>query len=200
MRVIGATALVALSLPLLAGCGDDEGGESDGGPASAPSFEAELPSGWSEGGDEALETATNAATLGAASTLGVDPGELNIEAEAVWLDDGSEGAFTTNVNVLAEEIPPELGEDNYVDASLGTVDALPEVSDFKELDPVEIDGDPAEQVVYEAAPSGATLRFRSIALVHDGEGFNITLTAAAEAFDAASAELDDIVASWQWTD
>lgn len=198
-------ALAAVCVLAIAGCGgdDDEGSEepaAEGGPVSAASFDAEIPSGWSEGEDAALEAATNTATLGAASTLGVDAEELNIEAQAVWLDEESEGDFQTNINVLAEDIPPELGEDDYVAASLATVNALPGIEDFEELDPTEVDGDAAEQIAYTAAPSGAALRFRSIALVHEGRGYNITLTAAEDAFDDASAELDDVVASWQWTD
>jgi hypothetical protein len=190
-----AAALAALSFALLAGCG-----EKEGGPVSAESFDAELPSGWTEGDDDDLETATQAAVQGAASILGVDPDELNLEAQAVWLDSEAEGDDNTNINVLAEEIPPDVGEDGYIEASLGTIDELPGVEDFEELGDTEVDGDTGEGIAYTAAPSGAALRFRAVAVVHDGEGFNITLTAAEDEFDSASEDLDEILASWQWTD
>jgi hypothetical protein len=192
-----AAALAIFGLLLVAGCGEDEG---EGGPVSAPSFDAVLPAGWTEGDDADVESATNLANQGAAATLGVEEDQLTLEAEAVWFDSEPEWDFTTNINVLAEEIPPSVDVDDYVEISLGTVSQLPGIDDLEELDPTEVDGDRAESIEYSAAPSGQPLMFRAVALVHEGEGFNVTVTASGDEFDAASEDLDEILASWKWTD
>jgi len=190
-----AAALAIAGLLFLAGCGEEEGG-----PVSAPSFDAVLPSGWMEGDEGDVDNATELASQGAAATLGVEEDQLDLEAEAVWFYSESEGDFTTNINVLAEGIPPGVGEDNYVETSLGTVSELPGIADLEELEPTQVDGEEAESIEYSAAPAGQALKFRAVALVHDGTGFNITATASEDQFDKASEDLDEILASWEWTD
>ena len=191
-----AAALAVIGLLFLAGCGDDEG---EGGSVSAPSFDAVLPSGWTEGDDSDVDNATELATQGAATALDISADELNLEAEAVWF--GSEADdFRTNINVLAEEIPPGLDEDKYVEVALGAVTALPGIEDLEDLDPTQVDGEDAESIEYAAAPTGQDLRFRAVALVHNGLGFNITVSASESEFDDASDDLDEILASWEWTD
>ncbi|MDX6586269.1 MAG: hypothetical protein QOI31_742 [Solirubrobacterales bacterium] len=190
-----AAALAVSGLILLAGCGE----EGEGGPVSAPSFDAVLPAGWTEGDDSDVDNATGLATQGAAAALGVPADQLNLEAEAVWFGPESED-FRTNINVLAEEIPPSVGEDQYVETSLGTVSELPGIEGLEDLDPIEVDGDAAESIEYSAAPAGQPLQFRAVALVHEGEGFNITVTGPDDEFDGASEDLDEILASWEWTD
>lgn len=195
MRKRLAASIAVLSLALLAGCG-----EEDGGAVNAPSFDAELPPGWAEGDDDDLELVNEAAVQGAASALGVDASQLNINAEAVWFGE-STGDFTTNINVLAEEIPPAIDQDRYVEISLGAVGQLPGIEDFEEVGVSEVGGEEGETIEYSAAqPSGEPLRFRAIALVRSGQGFNITLTAADDSFDDASEDLNEILGSWQWTD
>ena len=189
-------ALAVLGLLFFAGCGEDE---EEGGPVSAPSFDAVLPEGWTEGDDSDVEKATGLATQGAAAALGVSADQLNLEAEAVWFGPESED-FRTNINVLAEEIPPGLNDNQYVETSFGTVSQIPGIDDLEDLDPTQVDGEEAESLEYSAAPSGQELRFRAVALVHDGLGFNITATASEDQFDKASEDLDEILASWEWAD
>jgi hypothetical protein len=190
-------ALAIAGLLFLPGCGE---GEGDGGPVSAPSFDAVLPSGWTEGDDDDVDQATALASQGAAAALGLSEDQLDLQAEAVWFYSESEGDFTTNINVLAEGIPPSVGEDNYVESSLGTVSELPGIAGLDELEPTPVDGEEAESIEYSAAPSGQPLKFRAVALVHNGTGFNITATASEDQFDNASEDLDEILASWEWTD
>jgi hypothetical protein len=190
-----AAAIAFLALALLAGCGTGEGG-----PVSAPSFDAVLPAGWTEGDDDDLNDATDAAIQGAASSLDVSEDQLHLVAEAVWYDSESGGDFTTNINVLAEEIPPGVDEDQYVEVSLGTVQQVPGIEDFEELGSTEVGGEEAQAIEYSGSPTGIELRFRAVALVHNGQGFNITVTAPGDAFEAASDDLDAILESWEWTD
>ena len=190
-----AGVLVGVAIMAFAGCGED-----DGGPVSAPSFDAVLPSGWSEGDDDDLESIEETAVQGAASAIGVSSDDLVLEAEAVWFDSETGGSFATNVNVLAEELPAGFDEGDYVDASLGNLEGLPGIEDFERGPGPDLGGDKTEEVEYSSSAGTGPVRFRALTVVRGETGFTVTLAAAEEDFGEASADLDEIAASWEWTD
>ncbi|MDQ3759994.1 MAG: DUF1795 domain-containing protein [Actinomycetota bacterium] len=199
LRLRGVLGVVSVLVAIAAtGCGDGEDG--DGGPVTAPSFATELPSGWSEGDDDDLEFTEESAKQGAASALGVSADELSIEAEAVWFGPETEDGFKTNVNVLAEAIPPSLDEAAYIEASLGNLEGIPGVEEFERRAGPDLGGEETEEIEYSSLAQGETLRFRALTLVRDETGFTVTLTASEDAFEEASADLDEITASWEWED
>jgi hypothetical protein len=99
---------------------------------------------------------------------------------------------------VVSEDPGPLDDEAYVDASIESIGRVAGFANLEETGTTEIDGTQAREIEY--AGSTTDLRFRAAVLVHEGTGFNITLTAAANELVAASEEFDEILASWKWTD
>ncbi len=154
---------------------------SEGGPVSAPSFDAVLPEGWTEGDDSDVENATALGDPGRAQRLwgfprtqrepgGPRPSGSGLESEerhfrgrtsTSWPRRSRRASTTTSTGWRHPSGPSAR--------SRGSTTS-------RDLDPTResMERRPSRSS-NRAAPSGQrTFRFRAVALVHDGLGFNIT--------------------------
>lgn len=198
-RIPAALLALVASLALAAsGCGGDDEEGDDGSGVSADAFETELPAGWEEGDEEDRENAQEIALGGVESTLGVDPEQIMFEVQAVWTDGDSEGDFVTNVNVIAEPLPPGLAAEQYVDLSTDLLEQTGQFENVTTEPGPDVDGSDSTAVEYTASQGDETVQLQTLILVRDETGYNITMTAAEDQFDEATADLDEILASWSW--
>jgi hypothetical protein len=191
-------AAALLAAALLTACGDDDD-DDERVSASAPDFSVELPDGWEEQdagtreaiGEQGIEN------LGEQGGL-PENAQFAVDVQAVWSVTEPSEEFTTNVNVFAEGVAP-LTPARYLRVSiqqLGASGLATEVG-TPAAGP-DVDGEPSQEVEYSAAQEGLDLRLRLVTVFHDGNAYNVTLSALPDDFDAASADLDEILASWAW--
>jgi hypothetical protein len=136
-------------------------------------FSVVLPEGWSDGADR---------LSGAALTGYLGP---------------IANGFATNVNVVRE---PVGGMDvaAYYQATLASVRAAVPVTEVSAATSREVDGDEALEYSFKDEQAGRTLRQRQTLVVHDGNGYVITYTALAPAYETSRRDADAIIDSWQW--
>ncbi len=171
MHPSSALALLGVLALLLAGCG---GG--DGGSVSGTGYEVTLAEGWKDGTDK-------------------------VEGSVIRFDlliGKAGGTFNTNVNILRESVPDEVGLGDLRTIYRGQLDAVgaTKITAAKALN---VDDDDGFTYEYDQkSPQGDELHGRQVAVIHKGRAHTITLTALASRFASANDEFDEMLGSWRW--
>ena len=174
-----ALLLVALTLALIAGCGDDDGGDGGGGEsggASGTGYTLDPPEGWRDGTKEAKTGAIN--------------------FDLVLLGERRDD-FTGNVNILREEPPGEASLDDLKEAYRPQLESLG-ATDIQSGPDLEIDGEKALVHDYRIGQQGRKLRGRQVAMPHDGGIYTVTLTSSDGAFEEDARDFQAMLDSWRW--
>jgi hypothetical protein len=185
--------MLALAALAAAGCG---GEEED--PVEGTGYMYSVPDGWEDASDsEAADEASNVIGMRFDSVV-------NGEAE---------DSFAVNVNVLRQRVPGGITDSEYTELNIATLrdpsaaGYPPELAQrIEELDvrglsrprELELDGAGAMTWDYRATQGGQDLRQRQIAVVRDGAGYTITLTALPSQFEDGTEALDEVVETWSW--
>jgi len=199
-RLLAVALALAMAL-LVAGCGDDDDGGSTVSSESA-SYGVDLPDGW----DEASDTEKELAASAAGAVVDDATGGEGVEGIAVtsFLGQGDlADPTTTSIIVVREPIPGGLDFDEFVEISNSNIktlfaDAL--TSEIVEAEPIDIAGEPAPTFDYEATLQGEDFAKRVVFIERDDQAFSLTLSSLPEDAETAAADLDEIAASWEWTD
>jgi len=200
-RLLSVAVAVAMAL-LMAACGGDDGGNSSSVGSESASYEVDLPEGWEEASDAEKEEA--AAFAGA--VVDDATGGEDIEGVAVtslWANGDLNDLSTPNVIVIREPLPAGLDFDEFVETSNKNIEALfgeALTSDIAEGDPIEVAGEPAPAFDYEATFDGVRQAKRVVFISRGDEAFTLTLSSPPEDAEAAATDLDEIMATWEWTD
>lgn len=195
-------ALAIAAALLLAACGDDDDGGSSSVGSESASYEVELPDGWAEASEEDKE---RAASLAGAVVDGATGGE-GIEGVAVtslWVGGEFNDSESPNIIVIREPIPEGLDFDQFVDISnqnIRTLFADSLAGEIVEADPVDVAGEPAPTFDYEASLGGIDQAKRVMFIERGDAAYTLTLSSPPEDAKSAAADLDEIAASWEWTD
>lgn len=200
-RLLAFTLAFALALVLVA-CGDDEdGGTSSVGSESA-TYEVDLPGGWEEASeDEKSEAATLAGAVVDDATGGEEV--EGVAVTSLWANGSLSELATPNIIVIREPIPGGLDFDGFVDISNQNIEALfgeALTSEIIEADPVDVAGEPAPTFDYDASLNGVDQSKRVIFIERGEQAFTLTLSSPPEGAEAAASDLDEIAATWEWTD
>jgi hypothetical protein len=189
----------ALAVLLAAGCGDDDDdGGSFIGSSEAP-YEVTLPDGWIEPGEQHKELI--AQSIGAQIESRTDE-ELDIPGVtlASFWSEGEPSPERPSIIVIQEPVPEGASDEQFVQASIRNAerifgDALTEP--ITPVNGVELEGQELPAFDY-TAKIQVTLAKRVAFALRDGQAYTITLTSPPDAFDGATADLDEILASWTW--
>jgi hypothetical protein len=187
-------ALLALAAVAVAGCGGEDEERVDG-----EGYSYAAPEDW----NDVSEELSDARGL---EFAGVRPDTI-VAGE-------TEDDFATNVNVVADPgLPDDLPSDVFAQANIeglrnpARVNIPPEVADaiealdvreLRRTGAVDLDGEEAVSWEYLSTPAGRDLRLRQIAVVLDGTGYTLTMTALPDRFEEGSDALDEVVESWTW--
>ncbi|HSP60902.1 MAG TPA: hypothetical protein VLO09_07560 [Ornithinimicrobium sp.] len=145
-------------------------------------FEVDLPAGW----EDAVDL--------------VDPGELAADEDPGIVlavkDTQQADDFYTNVVITREEYIS-----NLTSAVEQTAEELAgEDGEYELLEPAEVDGNRAPGYVLTREVDGTAVRQTQRWVSHDGTLYVVTLSAVEGQDEEAGALLDDLLASWSWTD
>lgn len=160
---------------------DDDAATTSAGPAEQVSltaadggFEATLPAGWED-----------------AIGLVDDPG-VQLAGRAPEQVDGffanilvTQEEYVSNLTSAVEEAAEELAGEN---------------GEYELLEPAEVDGNRAPGYTIVREVQGRTLHQTQRWISHDGTLYVVTLSAPEEQADDAAPLLDELLASWTWTD
>lgn len=145
-------------------------------------FEVDVPAGW----EDAMDL--------------VDPGELaEDEAPGIVLalkDTQQADDFYTNIVITREEYISNLTAAVEQTAE----DLAGEDGEYELLEPAEVDGNRAPGYVLTREVDGTDVRQTQRWVSHDGTLYVVTLSAVEGQDEEAAALLDDLLASWSWTD
>jgi hypothetical protein len=192
----------ALAILFTVGCGGDDDDEGDGGSfisSSDAPYEVTLPGGWIEPGDEQKEIiaqSIGAAVEGAADQEVDVPG---VTLASFW-SEGEPSPERPSIIVIREPVTDGASDEQFVQSSLQNAerifgDALTEP--IKPVSGVELGGEELPAFDYTASID-VTLAKRVAFIFRDGEAYTLTLTSPPGGFDRATADLDEILASWTW--
>jgi hypothetical protein len=186
-----ALLLAALAVALApAGCG---GGDS--GPITEKNsvYSVRIPAGYEE--VSSLTSAAAQLAVGqAADELGAtsDP-----EVAKAWAKEGESG-FATNINVTTEDVPAGMDVAAYREATIQNAPRLGmRVGRSRDA---TLGGEPAFAVEATGPSEAVKLRFRTVAAVHRGVAYNVTLTADVDQFSDEVPDFEDALATWTWRD
>jgi hypothetical protein len=186
-------ALLALAALVAAGCGGE-----DEDPVDGTGYTYSVPDGWEDASDS--EAADEA------------PKVIGVQFDSLVNGEAEDG-FAVNVNVLRERVPGGMTASEYAELNIATLrdpsaaGYPPELAErIEELDvrglnrprELELDGAGAMTWDYGTTQGGRDLRQRQMAVVTDGAGYTITLTALPSQFEDGAAALDEVVESWSW--
>jgi hypothetical protein len=185
-------ALLTVAALATAGCGGDED------PVEGTGYTYSVPDGWEDASDS--EAADEA------------PKVIGVRFDSVVNGEAEDG-FAVNVNVLRERVPGGITASEYAELNIATLrnpsaaGYPPELAErIEELDvsglsrprELELDGAGAMAWDYGTTQGGRDLRQRQMAVVRDGAGYTITLTALPSQFEDGTEALDEVVESWSW--
>ncbi len=109
--------------------------------------------------------------------------------------------FTTNVNIMAEEMQQDIAAEEYADMVLMQVENM--LTDF-EIDSeenIDIDGRTGVDLVYsgiaEEEAGDFELTWRQAIVIEEGVAYIVTLTAEREVYDEFTAVFDSIIESME---
>jgi hypothetical protein len=168
--------LLVLAITLVAGCGDDGGGESGGG-LKGTGYTLDAPDGWRDGTEEAKTGAIN----------------FDLVVLGERRDD-----FTANVNILREEPGTEVELGQLKEAYRPQLENLG-ATDIQAGEDIRVDGEQALVHDYRIGQQGRKLRGRQVALPRDGGVYTITLTSTEDGFEADTRDFQLMLDSWRWT-
>jgi hypothetical protein len=187
MRSLGGI-LAALTIALVAACGDDAPERVDG-----QGYSYAVPDGWDQVEDD-VEIA-------------------GFRPDSAVIGDRDDG-FRVNVNVVREGgLPAGMTVAQYAEASIAGVRdpraaGLPqELVDtvermrprqFTQPSTAEIGGEKAVTWEYVGTQGANDLHLRQVAAVMDGVAYTVTLSALPEQVDEGQDALDEVVDSWEW--
>jgi hypothetical protein len=193
MAIPRLAALLAVGTLAAAGCGGE-----DEDPVEGTGYTYSVPDGWEDASDS--EAADEAPKV-----IGVRFDSL-VNGEA-------ENGFAVNVNVLRERVPGGITASEYAQLNIATLrdpsaaGYPPELAErIEELDvrglsrprELELGGAGAMTWDYTTTQGGRDMRQRQMAVVRDGAGYTITLTALPAQFEDGIEALDEVVESWSW--
>jgi hypothetical protein len=176
-----------------AGC--DEG-DSEPLEESNEAYSLELPAGYEAIDEDTRDDVADSVESEAGESLGGEPALDLGFAGAKEREDG----FATNINVVTESLPKGMTLEDYEEVSIENAPALG-VTLEGDPEPVTLGGEPA--FVFEGSvdsPLDQDLHFRTVAAVHEGLAFSLTLTALEDRFDDEAGDLDAARDSWVWRD
>ena len=201
MKRFLSVALAVATALLMAACGDDDEGGSSVGSESA-SYEVDLPEGWEEASDEEKEEAAALAGVVVDDATGGE-GIEGVAVTSFWANGDLNDVATPNIIVIREPVPGGLDFDEFVDISNQNIraifgDAL--TSEIVEADPIDVAGEPAPTFDYDASFTGVDQAKRVVFIDRGDQAYTLTLSSPPEDADAVAADLDEILATWEWTD
>jgi hypothetical protein len=185
--------LLTVAALATAGCGGE-----DEDPVEGTGYTYSVPDGWEDASDS--EAADEA------------PKVIGVRFDSVVNGEAEDG-FAVNVNVLRERVPGGITASEYAELNIATLrnpsaaGYPPELAErIEELDvsglsrprELELDGAGAMAWDYGTTQGGRDLRQRQMAVVRDGAGYTITLTALPSQFEDGTEALDEVVESWSW--
>jgi len=185
-RVVVALSVLAL---MLAGCGDDGGGEKS---ASTPAPKSDAPA--AEGTGYTLQPPEDFGDLS-------DKFEGSaIRVDLAYAEKGGGDGFATNIVVIREQPGGEFELEDAVDVFTKQAESQATDEGISEVEDREIDGVPAKSWAFQRrGEDTGRIRQRQVVAVKDGAIYTITWSVAADEFDEQEATLDEILASWRWT-
>lgn len=170
--------LIALGM-LVGGCGGDDdgaGGGDRGRTASGTGYELALADGWTDQTENAKGSIINFDLLLAQRG----------------------GSFDTSVNILRENVGADVDNEDLRKVYRGQLESAG-ARGITPTRPAALDDEDAFTYEYtQRTPTGAEVRGRQVALVHEGHAHTITLTALRTKFDAANADFSKMLRSWRW--
>jgi hypothetical protein len=197
-RLAAIGAALAFLLAGLLGCGDDDDDGSFITSSDAP-YSVTLPEGWSEPSDEDKELI--AQSIGASVESAADQ-ELDVPGVSLasFWSEGEPSPERPSIIVIREPVPEGASDEQFIQASLRNAerifgDALTEP--ITPVSGVRIEGEEVPAFDYTASIE-VTLAKRVAFTLRDGEAYTITLTSPPDAFEGATADLDEILTSWTW--
>jgi hypothetical protein len=185
-RVVVALSVLAL---MLAGCGDDGGGEKS---VSTPAPKSDAPA--AEGTGYTLQPPGDFGDLS-------DKFEGSaIRVDLAYAEKGGGDGFATNLVVIRERPGGEFELEDAVDVFTKQAESQATDEGISEVEDRELDGVPAKSWAFQRrGEDNGRIRQRQVVAVKDGAIYTITWSVAADEFDAQEATLDEILASWRWT-
>jgi hypothetical protein len=193
------TALLAVSLFVLAGCGSSTisgGSKSTSRPSTASAQTSTMPpSETVQSTDGRFQTVIPAGFVNA--TNSVQSGVANVQYLAVGPRHHS---FATNVNVVREPARGRSDMDQIVGLEIATIKRLaPQAGSFSKVTRLTLGGEPARAVDYLNAPTGnSVLHQRQVFVIHGGWIYTITYSALPSAYVAHVRALDAVTSAWRW--
>ena len=119
-----------------------------------------------------------------------DHGSLAVGIE-LWAIGEAVSGFTSNVNILTQEIPPGTGIEDYLQLSIvGAADILPEFGLIRQGIVTGNDGQILAVWEYEGTPAGRPLRFLGVFGVRNSQAVVATLSAPPEVFESLHMEVE----------
>lgn len=196
----GAAALALLAgvalMPLA--CGEDD--EPLVGTADAP-YEVTLPSGWQEASEEQREAAGVQAGEAFEAAAGQDVDVPNVGVTSLW-SRGEFGDEVPNVIVITEPLPQGISPAQFVTVSIDNAQrafSAQLIAPPREVEPITVAGEGSRAFDYRVRFGDQELGKRVVFIFREDSVYTLTLTSLPADFRQATAELDEILASWQWS-
>jgi hypothetical protein len=196
----GTVAALAAAA-LVAGCGDDEDSAPEIGVSAAP-YEVTLPDGWREGTEEEKEQLGLQAGAAVEEAAGEELELPDVGLTSLWLR-GEPALDTPSAVVIREPIPDGVEPERFVSVSLENAErafADQLVGATRQAPDSTVAGEAAPTYDYRIRFGNRELAKRAVFIIRDGDAYTLTLTTTPPDFDGATAELDEILASWTWSD
>ncbi len=197
-RLAALGAALAVLLAGAAGCGDDDDDGSFIASSDAP-YEVTLPEGWTEPGDDQKELIAQSIGVAVESAADQELDVPGVTLASFW-SEGEPSPERPSIIVIREPVTEGATDEQFVQSSIRNAerifgDALTEP--IEPVSGVELEGEELPAFDYTASIN-VTLAKRVAFTFRDGEAYTITLTSPPGAFDGATADLDEILASWSW--
>ena len=144
-----------------------------------------------------------AQSIGAAVESAADQ-ELDVSGVtlASFWSEGEPGPERPSIIVIREPVPEGASDEQFVQSSIRNAERIFADALTEPIEPVsgvELEGEELPAFDY-TARIDVTLAKRVAFAFRDGEAYTITLTSPPGAFDGATADLDEILASWTWNE
>ena len=158
-----------------------------------------LPEGWTEPGDDQKELIAQSIGVAVESAADQELDVPGVTLASFW-SEGEPSPERPSIIVIREPVTEGATDEQFVQSSIRNAerifgDALTEP--IEPVSGVELEGEELPAFDYTASID-VTLAKRVAFTFRDGEAYTITLTSPPGAFDGATADLDEILASWSW--
>jgi hypothetical protein len=160
-----------------------------------------LPDGWTEPGVEHKELIARSIGAEIESRTAEELDIPGVTLASVW-SEGEPSPERPSIIVIREPVPEEASAEQFVQASIRNAERIFGNALTEPITPVngvELEGQELPAFDY-TATIDVTLAKRVAFALRDGQAYTITLTSPPDAFDGATADLDEILASWSWNE